>query len=223
MRKTHRLDRGGDRTCVDELDILPGAPDGHVRAQRFAIERDRASAQLGADVLAQREEVRGAGADTKPNDARAAGRWEAAGTVQLDVERGDPACRRVDRGGHVREALVRCLAEERQSDVHQLRLHATKRGKVRSAAERRLGDLGWKWERDEEPYPRRLEPCGVSLVSDKQSDEHHPEKAAEARKRGRADALAARDAFPCVGDQSTHCDTRSSKQRAACSSAERVT
>jgi hypothetical protein len=24
-----------------------------------------------------------------------------------------------------------------------------------------------------------------------------------------------RDAFPCVGDQSTHCDTRLSKQRAA--------
>jgi hypothetical protein len=58
------------------------------------------------------------------------------------------------------------LPEERQRDVHELRLHATKRRKVRGAAKRRLGDLGCKWERDEEPYPRRLEPCGVRLVSD---------------------------------------------------------
>jgi hypothetical protein len=32
-----------------------------------------------------------------------------------------------------------------------------------------------------------------------------------------------RDAFSCVGDQSTHSDTRLSKQRAACSSTGLVT
>ena len=98
--------------------------------------------------------------------------------------------------------------------MHELRLYASKSGQVRSAAECRLGDLGGEWERDEEPYARRLEPRGVRLVRDKQRDERHPENAAEARERGDAETLAACDAFPCVGDQSSHCDTRLSKRRA---------
>jgi hypothetical protein len=68
--------------------------------------------------------------------------------------------------------------------VHELRLHASERGKIRGAAECRFRDLGGEWERDEEPYPRRLEPCGVCLVRDKQRDEHDPEKTAEACERG---------------------------------------
>ena len=92
--------------------------------------------------------------------------------------------------------------------------------KIRRAAEDRFGDLGWEWERDEEPYPRRLEPCGgepycVSFVRDELRDEHHSEKAAKARERGHAKALALRDAFPCVGDQCSHFGTYLSKQRAA--------
>src|SRR5437773_7996717 len=105
--------------------------------------------------------------------------------------------------------------------MHELRLYASKSGQVRSAAECRLGDLGGKWERDEEPYPRRLEPRGVRLVRDKQRDERDPENAAEARERRNAETLAACDAFPCVGDQCTHCETCLSKQRAACSASQR--
>src|SRR5437773_12397614 len=99
--------------------------------------------------------------------------------------------------------------------MHELRLYASKSGQVRSAAERRLGDLGGKWERDEEPYPRRLEPRRVRLVRDEQRDEHHSENAAEACERGNAQTLATCASFPCAGDQGTHCATWLSKQRAA--------
>jgi hypothetical protein len=99
--------------------------------------------------------------------------------------------------------------------MHQLGLHAAQRRKVWCAAERRFGDLDREWERDEESYPRRLEPGGVDLVSDQQGDEHDPEETAEACERGGAKTLASRDELPCVGDQSTHSDTQISKQRAA--------
>jgi len=223
MRKAHRLHRGCDRARVHNANVLANASDRHVRAKRFVVEPDRAMAELGTNALAERQQVRRARSDPEPNDTRTTGRRKATGTIKLDVERGHAARCSLHGCSRVSEPLVGCLPEERQRDVHELRLHAAKRGKVRGAAECCLGDFGWKWERDEEPYARRLEPCGVRLVSDQQSDEHDPEKATEAGERGRADPLAARDAFPCVCDQSTHCDTRLSKQRAACSSAERVT
>src|SRR5687767_12454178 len=87
---------------------------------------------------------------------------------------------------------------------------------IRRAAEHRLGDLGGEWERDEEAYARRLEPCGLYFVHNKLRDEHHSEKTAEACERGYAKTLALRDAFPCVGDQCSHYGTYSSKRRAAC-------
>jgi len=192
-------------------------------AERLVVEPDRAAAKLGPNVLAEGQEVRSPGADPEPHHPWTAVRRKATRTVQLDVECCDAARGRLDRGGHIGESVVKGFTQEGKRDVHELRLHAAKRGKVRGAAECRLSDLGWEWERDEEPYPRRLEPCGVRLVSDQQSDEQHSEKATEAGERGRADPLAARDAFPCVCDQSTHCETRSSKQRAACSWTERVT
>jgi len=99
--------------------------------------------------------------------------------------------------------------------VHQLGSHTAQRGKLRRAAERRFGDLDREWKRDEESYPRRLEPGGLDLVSDKQRDEHDPEETTEAGERGGAETLASRDEFPCVGDQGTHSDTQISKQRAA--------
>jgi hypothetical protein len=99
---------------------------------------------------------------------------------------------------------------------------------IRRAAEHRLGDLGWKWKRDEEPYPRRLEPrgakpCGVCFVRDKLRDEHHSEKTAEACERDHADTLVVPDAFPCVGDQCSHYGSYLSKQRAAWRYKNRVT
>jgi hypothetical protein len=166
MRKTHRLHRRRDRTRVHEVDVLTNAPDRHMRAQGFVVESNGAAAKLGANVLAKCQQVRRTGTEAKPDDSWTTGGREATGTVQLDVERGDAARGCLGRSGHISEPLVGSLTEERQRDVHELRLHATKRGKVRGATERRLGDLGWKWERDEEPYPRRLEPCGVRLVSD---------------------------------------------------------
>jgi hypothetical protein len=166
MRKTHRFHGRRDRARVNEVDVLPSAPDRDVRAQWFVIESDRAVAKLGANALAERQQVRRTRTDPKPNDSRTAGGRKAPGTIELDVERPHAARGCLDRRGHVSKPLVRCLTEERQSDVHELRLHAAKRGQIRGAAECRLGDLGWKWERDEEPYPRRLEPCGVRLVSD---------------------------------------------------------
>ena len=54
------------------------------------------------------------------------------------------------------------------------------------------------------------------LVSNKLGDEHHSEKTAEACERGHAKTFTFRDAFPCVGDQSSHCGALLSKQRAAC-------
>jgi hypothetical protein len=207
VRKTHRLHGRRDRTRVHEVNVLANASDRHMRAKWLVVEADGAAAKLGANALAKGQQVRRAGTDPEPDHSRSAGGREATGAVELDVECVDAARGCLGRGAHIGEPLVGCLPKESQRDVHELRLHATKRGKVRGAAEGRLGDLRWKWERDEEPYPRRLEPCGVRLVSDEQSDEHHSEKATEAGERGRADPLAARDAFPCVGDQSTH-DTR---------------
>ena len=166
MWKTHGLHGCRDRTCVHEINVLANAPDRDVRPQRFVVEPDGAAAKLGANVLAERQQVRRAGTDPEPDDSRTAGRRKAAGTVQLDVERGDTSRGCLGRCGHISQPLIRGFTEERQRDVHELRLHAAKRGKVRGAAECRLGDLGWEWERDEEPYPRRLEPCGVRLVSD---------------------------------------------------------
>jgi hypothetical protein len=166
VRKAHRFHGRRDRTCVNKVDILANAADRDVRAERFVVEPDRATAELGTNVLAKRQHVRGTRADPEPNDSRSARRWKATGPVQLDVERGHAARGYLDRRGHISKPLVRRLTEERQRDVHQLRLDAAKRGKVRGAAECRLGDLGWEWERDEEPYPRRLEPCGVRLIRD---------------------------------------------------------
>ena len=165
MRKTHRLHGRGDRARINEVNVLANASDRDVRAQRFVVETDRASAKLGANVLAERQQVWRARTKAKPDDTRTAGRRKATGTVQLDVERGDAARGCLGRSGHVSEPLVGRLTEERERDVHEFRLDAMQRGKVRGAAERCLGDLRWKWERDEEPYPRRLEPCGVRLVS----------------------------------------------------------
>ena len=166
MRKTHRLHRRRDRTRVHKVDVLTNASDRDMRTERFVVEPDRAAAKLDANVLAQRQQVRRAGTDPEPDHSRSAGGWKTTGAVKFDVECVDAARGCLGGGGHIIEPLVGCLTEERQRDVHELRLHATKRGKVRCAAERCLGDLGWKWERDEEPYPRRLEPRGVRLVSD---------------------------------------------------------
>jgi hypothetical protein len=166
VRKTHRFHGRRDRARVNEVDVLANASDRHMCAEWFVVESDGAAAKLDANVLAQGQQVRSAGTDPKPDDSRSAGGREATGAIQLDVECGDAARGSLGRGDRVSEPLVRCLTKESQRDVHELRLHAAKRGKVRGAAERRLSDLGWKWERDEEPYPRRLEPCGVRLVSD---------------------------------------------------------
>ena len=145
MRKTHRFHGRRDRARVNEVDILANASDRHMRAERFVVEPDRPAPKLGANVLAKGQQVRRAGTEAKPDDSRTTRGREATGAVKLDVERGDAARGCLGRGDHVSEPLVGNLTEERQRDVHELRLHATKRGKVRGAAERRLGDLGWKW------------------------------------------------------------------------------
>jgi len=221
MRDAHGFDRCRDRSRVHQRHVFAGAGEGDVRAERFSVERDVSTSKLGADPLPQGEHGWGAHADPKPHDTRLSGRRESARVVDLEIERGNAARGRLDRGRNVSEPVVGCLAEEGECHVHQLRLHATQRRKIRRAAERRFGDLGGEWERDEEPYPRRLEPrgsqpCGLRLVRNKLDDEHHSEKTAEARERGHAKTLALRDAFPCVGDQSSHCGTFLSKQRAAC-------
>jgi hypothetical protein len=124
MRKTHRLHRSRDRTRVNEVDVLPNASDRHVRAERFVVEPDRAAAKLRTNVLAKGEQVRRACTEAKPDDSRTP-RWrEATGAVELDVECGDAARGCLGRGDHVSEPLVRALTEERQRDVHELRLHA---------------------------------------------------------------------------------------------------
>ena len=223
MWDAHGFDGCRDGPRVDERHVLASAGERDVRAERFPIERGVSTCELGADPLPQSEHGRGARADPKPHDTRLSGRREAARVVDLDIERGDVARGRLDRDRDVSETLDGCLAKEGERHVHQLRFHATQRGKIRRAAERRLGDLGGEWERDEEPYTRRLEPDGLRLVRNKLGDEHHSEKTAEACERGHAKTLTLRDAFPCVGDQGSHCGTFLSKQRAACSSPKRVT
>ncbi len=187
--------------------ILLDATERDVCAKRLGVEGDLAPRELGPNALAEREQRVRAGAYPQPHHPRTTRRRKAAGPVELDVERGNASRGGLGCRGHGRELLGGRPPDERQRHVHELGLHASKRGKVRRAAERRLCDLGGEWERDEEPYPRRLEPCGVGLVRDKQRDEHDPEKTAEACERGDTKTLAMRDALPCVGDQSTHSDT----------------
>ena len=127
MRKTHRFHSRRDRARVDEIDVLANAPDRDVRPQWFVIESDRAAAKLGANALAERQQVRRTRTDPKPNDSRSAGGGKATGTVQLDVEGGHAARGCLDRRGHISKPLVRCLTEEGQRDVRELRLHASKR------------------------------------------------------------------------------------------------
>jgi hypothetical protein len=223
MWDAHRLDRGRDRSRIDERDVLADAPERDVRTEGLGVERDLVTAKLTPHAVAESQHRRGAGADPQPDDPRPAGRWKTARVVQLDVERRDRSRGCLDRGAHVSEPLFGRLPQEGQGDVHELRPHSSERGKIRGAAEHRLGDLGGEWERDEEPYPRRLERGGVRLVRDEKRDENDPEKTAEACERCSADPLAARDAFLCVGDERTHCDTRLSKERAACYLAAGVT
>ena len=156
MRKTHCFHGRRDRTRVNEVDALANASDRHVRTKRLVVESDGAAAKLSANMLAKCQQVRRTCTDPEPNDSRSAGRRKTPGTIELDVERPHAARGCLDRRGHVSKPFVRCLTEERQRDVHELRLHAAKRGKVRGAAECRLGGLGWEWERDEEPYPRKV-------------------------------------------------------------------
>ena len=220
MRDAHCLDRGSDRSRVHQRHVLADTAERDVRTQRFSVKRDVTTRELGTNALPKSENGWRASADTEPNDARLATGWESAGMVDLDVERGHTARGRLDRAGHVSQALVGSRSEEGERHVHQLRFHATERGKIRRAAEHRFRDLGGEWERDEEPYPRRLEPrgsqpCGLYFVRHKLRDEHHREKTAEACERGHAKTLALRDAFPRVGDQGSHCGTLLSKQRAA--------
>ena len=166
VRDPHGLDSGGDRARIHERDVLANAAQRDVRAERLLVECDLATTQLRAKALPEREDRRSTGAHPEPDDAGTTRIWKAPGPVELDVESSDLAHRGLRRGGHIREPLVGRLAQECERDVHQLRLHAAQSRKIRDRAECRLGDLGREWERDEEPYPRRLEPCGVSLVSD---------------------------------------------------------
>lgn len=175
MRDAHRLDAGRDRSRVHDRDVLTSAPKCDVRAHWLTVKRDLAPAELGAYAVTEREHRRRASPDPQPYDPRPAGRRKAAGAVELDVERGDVLGSGLGRSGHVSEPLHRSGAKERQRDVHELRFHAAQRGKIRHAAECRFGYLDGEWERDEEPYPRRLEPGGVRLVRDKLRDEHHSE------------------------------------------------
>jgi hypothetical protein len=207
MWHAHRLGGGRDRSGIDERDILTNAPDRHVRPKRFAVEGDVATAKLGANALPERQHRLGACTDPEVDDPRPTGRRKTARAVQLHIERGHGSRCGFDGSSRVGEPFIRRSAEERERHVHELRLHAPERGKIRRTTERRLGDLDREWECDEKPYPRRLEPCGLDLVSDKQRDEHDPEDTTETGERGGADTLAARDEFPCVGDQSTHSDT----------------
>jgi len=222
MRDAHGFDRCRNGASVHERHVLADASESDVRAERLSVERDLATPQLRTDPLSESEQGWSSRADAEPDDTRPIGGREAAGVVDLYVERGDLARGGLSRVGHSDESRLGHLAEKGQRHVHELGPHATERGELWGAAERRLGDLGGEWERDEEPYPGRLERCGDRLVRDKLRDEHHCEKTAEARERGHAKTLAVRDAFPCVGDQS-HCDTWLSKQRAACHYTDGVT
>ena len=145
MRDPHRFDRRRDGPRVDDLYVLAGTRESDVRAERLSVERDVPPCELGPDPFPEREHGRRAGTDPEPGDARLSGRREAPGVIDLDVERGNSACRGFDRGRHVSQPVIGCLTEEGKGDVHQLRLHATQRGKIRGAVERRLGDLGGEW------------------------------------------------------------------------------
>jgi len=166
VRDSHGLDSGGDRARIHERDVLPNAAQGDVRAEGLLVECDLATTELRAEALPERENGRSTGAHPEPDNAGTTGIRKAPRPIELDVESSDLAHRGLRRGGHIREPLVGRLAQECERDVHQLRLHTAQRGKIRDRAECRLGNLGREWQRDEEPYPRRLEPCGVSLVSD---------------------------------------------------------
>jgi hypothetical protein len=166
VRDSHGLDSGGDRARIHERDVLANAAQRDVRAEGLLVECDVATTQLRAEALPEREDGRSAGADPEPDDAGTTRIRKAPRPVELDVEGSHLAHRGLRRGSHLREPLVGRLAQECESDVHQLRFYATQSRKIRDRAECLLGDLGREWERDEEPYPRRLEPCGVSLVSD---------------------------------------------------------
>ncbi len=213
MRDAHGLGRSRDGPRVFRGHIRASAGEADVRAEWLSVERDLPSCQLGADPVPESEQRRGARAHPKPDNTRFSGRGEPAGVVDLDVEGRDAARSCLDRSRYV--SKFGRLTEEGERDVHQFRLHATQRVKIRRAAERRFCDLRGKWERDEEPYPRRLEPagseprggqpCGLCFVRDKLRDEYHSEKTAEGCERGHTKALALRDLFPCVGDQSSHC------------------
>ena len=169
MRDAHRFDRGCDGPGVDNTHIFADTAEGDMRAERLSVECDLATCQLGTYPLPQSEHGRSAGTDPEPSDTWLTTVWKSSGVVDLDIERGDAARRRLHRAGHVSHPLVASRAEEGEGDMQQLRLHATQRGKIRRAAEHCLSDLGRERERDEEPYTRRLEPrgsqpCGLYFV-----------------------------------------------------------
>lgn len=114
-------------------------------AERLSVKRDLPARELGADPFPQGEQRRRAGSDPEPDNTRLSGGREAARMIDLDIECGDAARGDGDRVLHGRESLVCCRPEEGQSDVEQFRLHATERGQIRRAAERRFSDIGGEW------------------------------------------------------------------------------
>lgn len=214
MRHAHSLGRGGDRTRVDQRDVVANAPERYVRAKGLAVELELTAAELRSNTLAESDHRRRAGADPQVHDSWTPGCREPAWAIEFRVEGGHGGGGRLDGGGHVRQPIIGSRAEEGERHVHELGLHAAQGGEIGHAAERRFSDLGGEWQRDEDPYPRRLEPGGLDLVSDQQRDEHDPQETAEACERCGANTLTSRDEFPCVRDQSTHSDTQISKQRA---------
>jgi hypothetical protein len=157
MWDAHRLHRRRDRSRIGDRSVLADAPERDMCPERLGIEGDLATAELGANALTELEERGRTCTDSHPDDARFAGSRKAARAIQLDIEGGDSTRGRLDRGLRIIKALVGGLSQKGERDVHQLRLHATDGGKIRSAAERRFSDFGGEWQRDEEPYPRRLE------------------------------------------------------------------
>lgn len=145
MWDAHGFDGCRDGPGVDERHVLASAGEGHVRSERLSVERDLSTYELGTDPVSQREHGRRAGTDAEPDDTRLSGRRETARVVDLDIERGDVARGRLDRGRHVSKPLVGCLTKEGEGHVHQLRLHATQRGEIRRGTERGFGDLGGEW------------------------------------------------------------------------------